>query len=155
MSVKHSESSLNILHRSQDVREILHAEAHFFDECAKNRSTNGCIPFQADIRRATRVVARPGVEPVDPKMYEIQQGQIRERYLSLMAHKPGGRVLDIGCGPGWLALELGRRGQIVDAYDISEKAIAIARSVLEQNPFNENFGRVNYHLRDVTELDLG
>lgn len=155
MSGKQSEGASRILPASDDLRERIRAEAHFFNECAENRSTDGRIPYQADIRRATRVIARPGVEPVDAKMYEIQQGQIRERYLSLIAHKPGGRVLDIGCGPGWLALELGRRGQVVDAYDISEKAIAIARSVLKQNPFKEGFGQVNYHLQDVTEVDLG
>lgn len=142
------------LHGNDDVRQLIHAEAKFFDRCALCRSQEGRISYQADIRRATRVIGRPRIEPVDPKMFEIQQGQYRDRYLDLIAYKPGGRVLEIGCGPGWLALELGRRGQIVDAYDISEKAIVIARQMLEENPFKEGFGEVRYHLKDVTQENL-
>ena len=156
MKLKHTSrfpsSNLSV---SDGLKERMRAEADFFNQCAFKRSIEGRIPYQADIRRATRVIGRPGIEPVDPKMYDIQQGKYRERYLSLVAHQTGGRVLDIGCGPGWLALELGRRGQNVDAYDISEKAIALARQMLEENPYRDGFGEIHYHLKDVTEVDLG
>jgi len=56
---------------------------------------------------------------------------------------------------GWLALELGRCGQTVDAYDLSPEAIAVARRMLDENPYKDGFGKVTYHLEDVTKLDLG
>lgn len=138
-----------------EVRKLQEAEGAFFDEMARSRSLDGRISYQADLRRATRRIGRPGVEPEDPRMFEIQQGAYRDRYLQLVAHRPGGRVLEVGCGPGWLALELGRRGQIVEAYDVSPGAIAVARQMLAENPFTGGFGQVHYHLADPTQADLG
>lgn len=138
------------------LTEIQKDEAEFFDQSAYRRTKYGQIAFQADIRRATRVIPlKEGDEPVDPRMYDIQQKYYRERYLASCAHKPGGKVLDICCGPGWLALELGRRGQFVDAYDISPLAIETAKKMLAENPFTEGFGEVRYHLEDVSKVDLG
>ena len=132
------------------------AEAEFWDKKTKSRTAFGQIPLQADIRRATRFVpSAPDQEPIDPQMTCILQGKYRDRFIDYVAHCPGGRVLDIGCGPGWLALELGRRGQIVDAYDFSPEAIAFARRMLDENPYKDGFGKVTYYIDDVTELDLG
>ncbi len=133
------------------------AEADFFDEIADLRTQNGHIPLEADIRRATKFIPKrtEKLPAIDPEMSNILDGGVREKYLSMVAHKPGGRVLDICCGSGWLALELGRRGQIVDAYDLSPKAIALAKKTLADNPFKDGFGEVNYHVRDVSEVDLG
>ena len=64
-------------------------------------------------------------------------------------------MLDVCCGPGWLALELARHGQTVDAYDISPQAIALAKRMLSENPYRDGFGEVNYYLQDVTKVDLG
>lgn len=139
----------------ESLEELKRAEAAFFDASATARSQGRRIPFTADIRCATRVVGRPGVEPVDAKIYEIQQGAFRNRYLDLVAHRPGGRVLDICCGPDWLALELGRCGQSVDAYDISPVAIDLAKQTLAENPYTDGFGEVRYHLQDVSQVDLG
>ncbi len=49
---------------------------------------------------------------------------------------PPGRVLEFGCGVGWLSLLLARRGYDVTGVDISPDAIAIAReqSVLQNIP---------------------
>lgn len=132
------------------------AEAEFWDKKAKSRTASGHIPFEADIRRATRFIpSSPDQEPIDPHMTHVLQSNYRDRFIDYVAHRFGGRVLDIGCGMGWLALELGRRGQIVDAYDLSPAAIAFARRMLEENPYRDGFGKVTYHIEDVTKLDLG
>lgn len=143
--------------KESDLEELKQAEADFFDRIAELRTQNGHIPLEADIRRATRFIPqRSDVLPmIDPEMNEILDAGARDRYLNIVAHKPGGRVLDICCGSGWLALELGRRGQIVDAYDLSPKAIALAKKTLEENPFREGFGQVNYYVQDVSQIDLG
>jgi len=140
----------------KNLDEAKKAEAAFFDQVAEVRTTDGHIPCEADMRRATRVVARNrGDLQVDPTTVAILARGARERFIDAVAHRPGGRVLDICCGPGWLALELARRGQHVDAYDLSSKAIAVAKQMLDENPFTEGFGSVSYHLQDVTEVDLG
>ena len=129
--------------------------AEFFDQSVQRRLNENIIPEQADIRRASGISTDgDNNEPIDPRMSEILFGNHRLKYINFVSHKNGGRVLELCCGPGWLALELGRRGQIVDAYDISPEAIACARRMLVENPFKEGFGEVNYYLKDVTEVDL-
>ena len=142
-----------------NFEELKQAEAKYFDRVADIRTTNGHIPLEADIRRATKFIPKRTdtlrLPSIDPKLNAILDGHARDQYISWVAHKPGGRVLDIGCGSGWLALELGRRGQRVDAYDISPNAIALAKRMLAENPYLDGFGEVNYYLQDVTEVDLG
>jgi ubiquinone/menaquinone biosynthesis C-methylase UbiE len=143
---------------SQDnLNDLKQAEAAFFDHIADIRTANGHIPVEADLRRATKFIPKRSEKLllIDPKMTAILDGGARDQYIKWVAHKPGGRVLDIGCGSGWLALELGRLGQHVDAYDISPKAIALAKRMLAENPYRDGFGEINYHLQDVTDVDLG
>lgn len=140
-----------------DLNKLKEAEAAYFDYVADIRTVNGHIPMEADIRCATKFIPKRSdkLPMIDPKMTAILDGHARDQYISWVAHKPGGRVLDICCGSGWLALELGRNGQHVDAYDISPKAIALAKRMLAENPYQDGFGEVNYYLQDVTEVDLG
>ncbi len=141
---------------TDNLEKMKQAEAVFFDKSARHRTVYGQIPMEADIRRATRFIpSAPDQEPIDPKMTQILDGSFRDRFIDYVAHRPGGRVLDICCGPGWLALELGRRGQIVDGYDLSPEAIALAKRMLDENPYKDGFGNVTYHLADVTNVDLG
>lgn len=51
---------------------------------------------------------------------------VRREYLAELEtflFKPGGRLLDIGCGHGWVSLPLARRGMWVDGIDLSEVQI--------------------------------
>lgn len=139
-----------------DLTQMKQAEAEFFDKSALRRTESGRIPFPADIRRATKYIpTSPNEELIDPRMSQILGGDFRNRFIDYAAQQPHGRVLDVCCGPGWLSLELGRRGQSVEAYDISPEAIALARRMLDENPFKDGFGHVTYHLKDTTEEDLG
>jgi SAM-dependent methyltransferase len=141
---------------THNIDEMKRLEAEFFDKSAHSRTVFGQIPMEADIRRATRFIpSSPDQEAIDPRMTNLLEGKYRDRLIKYVAHRPAGKVLDICCGPGWLALELGRFGQTVDAYDLSPKAIALARRMLDENPYKKGFGKVTYHLEDVTSLDLG
>jgi len=42
----------------------------------------------------------------------------------------GKRVLDIGCGPGWLTVKYAAAGAMVTAIDLTESAVSITESVL-------------------------
>jgi SAM-dependent methyltransferase len=60
-------------------------------------------------------------------------------------HVPAGaRVLDVACGPGYVALEVARAGFDVLGIDIAGDAIRSARETAESNPFKEGFGRLAY-----------
>jgi 2-polyprenyl-3-methyl-5-hydroxy-6-metoxy-1,4-benzoquinol methylase len=134
------------------------AESLFFDKIADIRtSKDGLIAIEFDIRRATKHIPKQGEKTllIDPKMTKLLESGARDKYIKYVSRNPGAKVLDLGCGAGWLALELARNGCHVDAYDISPKAIAIANMMLAENPYKEGFGSVKYHLLDVSVLDLG
>lgn len=62
--------------------------------------------------------------------YSFTRGTAREidALVDRLDLEPGIRVLDVGCGPGRHANELGRRGYEVHGVDISETFLEVARS---------------------------
>jgi SAM-dependent methyltransferase len=77
---------------------------------------------------------------------------LREFALALdlfLQRLPEGRILDIGCGPGWTSLLLARAGYDVTGVDISERMIEIARERSEQENTSADFV-----VGDMEELDL-
>ncbi len=62
----------------------------------------------------------------------------------------GGRILDIGCGPGWTTLFLVRAGYQAVGVDISERMIEIARERCTRDNFAAEFV-----VGDMEHLDLG
>jgi SAM-dependent methyltransferase len=61
--------------------------------------------------------------------YSFTKGTVQEvdHIVDALGLSPGDRVLDVGCGPGRHAHELGRRGIEVHGIDISERFVEIAR----------------------------
>ena len=62
--------------------------------------------------------------------YSFTKGTVREidALIDRLGLEPGVRVLDVGCGPGRHANELGRRGYEVHGIDISETFLDVARA---------------------------
>ena len=60
--------------------------------------------------------------------YSFTKGTVQEVgfLVDALGLEPGMRVLDVGCGPGRHALELGRRGIAVHGVDISERFVDLA-----------------------------
>jgi SAM-dependent methyltransferase len=59
-------------------------------------------------------------------------------------------ILEAGCGNGFLALELARRGHRVTAIDLSGPAIEIAKRTSAQVGHKKISGRLRYHCADIT-----
>ncbi len=103
----------------------LEKEQEFWDHFNEDALKYG-IPHWLDLRNATRL-NRPVWSPFDdPKIEAILRGEVKRKFLQ-KATKQNGRALDLGCGMGWLSLELARAGISCDAYDVSKKSIQIAR----------------------------
>lgn len=73
-----------------------------------------------------------------------------EWLVGMLALTPGSRVLDLGCGPGLYAHRLARRGIRVLGIDASDRSVASATEVADQEGLAAQFRRGDY-LRD----DLG
>jgi 2-polyprenyl-3-methyl-5-hydroxy-6-metoxy-1,4-benzoquinol methylase len=55
----------------------------------------------------------------------VRRGYLKEMVACL--YRPGGRVLDIGCGDGWVGLRLAQKGMRLDGIDLSEAQVELAR----------------------------
>lgn len=167
MSVEKSTTPLN----SSEYAVAISGEGAFWDSFTAERLRKGEIPGSIDWRLTFTQFRynhswRPlclGAQGINFRLSEI-------RYvLTSAAPRPGMRVLDLGCGAGWLSLELARRGAHVTALDISEANLALARYMAETNARNfpylyqgfaglpcrlEEFGSVEYLYADLNEVSL-
>jgi SAM-dependent methyltransferase len=74
-----------------------------------------------------------------------------ERVLSIVRPAPGRRILDFGCGAGFLSIALAHRGASVEAIDISEASIALARARAEASGVAD---RIRFQVGDAHVLPV-
>lgn len=130
--------------------DSLELEAAAFDKQIIERMENGHIP---DLRRVEDCDYFYN-NPWRRKAYvEMVIGEQVELIHSLIKKHTTGtpRVLEVGCGPGYLSLELARMGLNVDGIDISSKCIEIANQLAEEDPFKEKRGEIRYFAGDLFE----
>ena len=129
----------------------LQAEAAAFDARITERERAGFIP---DLRRAVKCEYFYKSFWRDPHFIDLYLGENVRVFLELLRRhgRPGLRLLDVGCGAGYLSLELARAGHFVTAIDIAEKAIAAAQQTLASNPFTEGFGSLDYRVASLESM---
>jgi 2-polyprenyl-3-methyl-5-hydroxy-6-metoxy-1,4-benzoquinol methylase len=130
------------------AEQILHdeeAEAQAFTRRIEERVEAGFVP---DLRRAVKCEYFYKSFWRDPQFIKLYVGEIVNTYLRMLGHYGGAglRILDVGCGAGYVSLELARAGHQVIAIDIAGSCIEIARETLAQNPFKDGFGSLEYHV---------
>ena len=114
------------------------------------RDLNGFIP---DLRRLNHVDWFYNNVWRDPELVRLHWLPRITRIVEQAAQR-GGRVLEIGCGNGFLALELARAGLHVTAVDISDTSIDIADRTLAQNTYSASFGSLHYVCTDASCMEL-
>ena len=66
-----------------------------------------------------------------PRHYAVQPTYpIYEKMLGMMGDQSGKKVLEYGCGEGWITRDLAQQGALVSAFDISPEAVRKTREVL-------------------------
>ena len=81
-------------------------------------------------------------------------------FLNLMeklALPPRSRILDVGCGPGWVSHYLGKLGYSVLGVDISTELVNLARERVIKDPFPPYLDRpfdVSFHVHDIEKDPL-
>ena len=81
----------------------------------------------------------------------VMQGAYIDEFLSHI--RPGMRVLDLGCGAGWLTLAMAQRGADATGLDISAESLEVAREYYERIR-HEVPGSVRYEVADLNYLSL-
>jgi len=74
------------------------------------------------------------------------------RELAFVLSEARGRVLELGCGGGWLALELARRGQHVTGLDVCEPLLTAARQYAKSQGFAPP--HLEYRVADLNQIAL-
>lgn len=130
------------------TRHDMDAEAAAFDSQIRQRVDAGHIP---DLRHCGRCEWFRNNPWRDRGFIDLVYGE-RFRWLAARL-APGLRILEVGCGPGYLSLELARAGHDVVGLDISQESLDVARRTAAENPPQE--GRVVYVAGDYLTLDAG
>ena len=149
-------------------RRLLEEEGRYWGEAALDLLRKGEVPRWVDQRRYISQYTEFGKESwvaLYGILFHRQLGELLARCRGL-----SGPVLDLGCGCGWLALELARIGKEVVGIDISESSIGLARFFFDRRHVDtetfpaefcglrmeppERQGSVRYEVQDLNSLKL-
>jgi SAM-dependent methyltransferase len=151
--------------------QALAGEGAYWDSFMAQRLLAGQIPGSVDWRLAfTQFRFSHDWRPfaLGPHLINFRMREIRDLLLTTTP-RPGMRVLDLGCGAGWLSLEMARRGAHVTALDISTTNLALGRHLAETNERNfpflyqrfaglpcrrEDFGSIEHVYADLNTVNL-
>ena len=103
--------------------------------------------FTPDLRR---LKSWPSLEKSpwrQPYLAELTYGELF-RLISRFVSGNKLSILEVGCGRGYLSLELARRGHDLLGVDVNEQAIRIAYQTRNTDPYNSSRGRLEYQVSD-------
>lgn len=89
-----------------------------------------------------------GAKLYSNKLASGPEADLRRDFLTFASPNPGDRVLDVGCGPGWLAIWAAQQAREVVGCDRSKRIIKIAKS----NARKSGAANVVFHTADATSL---
>jgi len=141
------------MNKIDSIKEAIDSEVEYFDDLATLRFSRG-LPCEADMRTTT--VYKPKTiheEIIDAKLKKILLEPQRGIALKALFDSPKGNLLDVCCGPGWFCLEAAREGRDITGYDISVKALSLAKHVYEKNKPSIS-GEINYVNKSVEEMNF-
>lgn len=132
-----------------EIRTEMDLEAQAFDNRLRERIKNGHIP---DLRKMQNCDWFYNNVWRRPYMVEMVYGKMLQFTLDHLKGKK--KILEIGCGPGYISLELARNGYDVTGIDVSEYSIQIANQMAHDNTYQEGFGHLEYQKKDFFLSDF-
>ena len=126
-------------------------ESRAVDQQIDERIANGHVP---DLRRATACDwfrNNPWRRPVYVDLDFGEQFRLIRDAIErdcVVEGRPV-RVLEVGCGPGYLSLELARSGFDVTGLDLSARCVEIARRIADEDPWRAGRGPLRFVAGDL------
>jgi 2-polyprenyl-3-methyl-5-hydroxy-6-metoxy-1,4-benzoquinol methylase len=118
-------------------------EAQAFDNRLRERIKNGHIP---DLRKVQNCDWFYNNVWRRPYLVDMVYGKILQ--FALLHLEGKNKVLEIGCGPGYISLELARNGYDITGLDVSAYSIQIANQMAQENSYKNGFGHLEYQKTD-------
>lgn len=134
------------------MSNVLQLEAKAFDRQILERIANGHVPDLRNTRPCEYFYNNIWRHPDYVKMY---YGPAFERILGYIQKYAGSspKILEAGCGPGYVCLELARHGLDVIGIDISKECIRTAQKIAGAERFTGNSKTPSYQVEGFMETD--
>lgn len=130
--------------------ESLRQEAEVFDAQIRERVAVGHVP---DLRRCGHCEWFRNNPWRDEALVRMTYGE-RAKYVLKRLEKPA-RILEVGCGPGFLSLELARAGHDVTGLDLSGACVEVAQKTADDGLDAGCSGAVRYLVGNFMEFAGG
>lgn len=125
-------------------------EANAFSKRIKERTNKGFIPDLRKLKFNDFFYKSFWRDPLFVELYILEIYKNFKFFFNKFA-KGKKKILDIGCGSGYLALELAREGFEVTGVDISKKCIEVANRTAENEKLK---GKLEYFVGDHNDLQF-
>lgn len=125
-------------------------EASAFDKQILERVSNGHIPDLRRVKFCKYFYNNPWRDPGYVKIVFGEEYEMVNKAIKQYSSKNKGvkSILEVGCGPGYLSLELARAGHNVMGIDVSGQCIKVANHFANTDPWSKKRGALIYIQRD-------
>jgi len=133
----------------QEINKLdYESEAKAFDDHITERIKHGFVPDLQKLKPVEWFYNNMWREPEFVKIHWMPKVNF---VLDIIKKNPGS-ILEIGCGSGYLALEMARCGQKIMGIDLSKKSIEIAEEYARKEGFSADVLR--YQCVDFNSVDV-
>ena len=130
-------------------KKKIYLEAKSFDKQVLKRKKFGLLPDIRKLKKNYNFYNNPWREP---EFYKIQWLKIINKIIKISSNKKKNHILEIGCGTGFLSLELARAGNNVRGIDVSKKSIQEANHNLHKVKKNEKLNLI-FEVQDANYIN--
>ena len=129
-------------------KEKILLEGKAFDKQVLRRKKIGLAPDLRKLKKNSYFYNNPWREP---EFFKIQwMGIIQKILRECKKNSKKKQILEIGCGTGFLALELARDGHNVLGIDVSKKSIEQAKNYLDKIDKKKKL-KLKYEINDANK----
>lgn len=127
-------------------------EAKAFDDQIRERVKHGHIPDLREVKPCDYFYSNPWRHPELVKLDMGESFQLILKSIQNYSKSPpqDTRILEVGCGPGYMSLELARNQYQVTGLDLSSACLELARELSQKDPHRASKDNLRYLMGNFT-----